>query len=320
MSVEHGIYLGKLLSNEIIVIVGPTASGKSELAQNLALEISGEIVSGDSMQIYKGLDIGTGKVVKSQQRVAHHLIDIIDPNESYSSALFQRDARCAFSEILSRGNTPILAGGTGFYIRTAIDDYNFSEGEQDNNSIREHYENYANSHSKQELWSYLQSKDPKSAHEIEINDTKRVIRALELFERGESYFENKQKLSEIKPKYNSTWIGLDVDRDILAKRISDRVDSMIEEGLVEEVKHLVELGFKDALCSPKAIGYREIVDYLNDKCSLHQAIVDIKTNTRRYAKRQRTWFRSEKRINWIDANDSDQTILLSEALRILNMV
>lgn len=289
--------------NRVIVVAGPTASGKSELAQQIAQELDGEIISADSMQIYRGMNIGTGKVMPDEMRVAHWGIDIKDPGEPFSAALFQNYARECISDIQARGKVAILCGGTGFYLRAAIDDYDFSEGEQEDNPVRRKFEELADEISKHELWEQLQAVDADSATVIEPNDTKRVIRALELHERGESYAKNKESLASIKELIPSYWLGLQVDRDILANRISDRVDAMVAAGLVDEVKGLLDEGFRDALCAPKAIGYREIVDYLDGKTTLAQAIADIKTNTRRYAKRQRTWFRAEKRINWVDFND-----------------
>ena len=304
-------------NKKVIVIVGPTASGKSDLAQSLAVKLDGEVVSADSMQIYRSMDIGTGKVLECNRAVPHHLLDILDPGESFSAAVFQNMARECFTSISERGKQPILAGGTGFYVRAAIDDYTFSEGDQDDNPVRKKFEDYASSHDKKELWELLRSKDERSANVIEVNDSKRVIRALELNERGESYFENKNKLSDIKEKVPSIWIGLSVDRDILADRISHRTDNMIECGLIDEVKALMDAGFESALTSPKAIGYKEIVSYLKGETSLERAIQDIKTNTRRYAKRQRTWFRSEGRIHWIDANNFDKTSMLEDAMQII---
>ena len=303
-------------ARRVVVIVGPTASGKSELAQRMAEHLDGEVVSADSMQIYKHLDIGTGKVTKGERRVPHYGLDIVEPNEPYSAALFQTYARNVVSDIQKRNKQPILCGGTGFYVKSVIDDYNFSDGDQENNPIREHFQQMAKNMSNFELWNELKKLDSFSADEIEVNDVKRVIRALELNARGESYAKNKAKLKEIPEFLPSVWIGLQVDPEVLAKRISDRVDKMVEDGLVDEVRGLVDAGFKSALCSPKAIGYREIIDYLDGKKSLEQAITDIKTNSRRYGKRQRTWFRSEARIHWIDANIPDFDKMLSEALRI----
>ena len=303
-------------SRRVIVIVGPTASGKSELAQRMAENLNGEVVSADSMQIYKHLNIGTGKVTKGERRVPHYGLDIIEPNQSYSAALFQDYARKAVSDIVSRRKQPILCGGTGFYVKSTIDDYNFSDGCQEDNEVRQRFQTMASTMSNHELWEELNKVDTISASEIEPNDVKRVIRALELNARGESYAENKAKLKHIQEFLPSVWIGLRVDPNILATRISDRVDKMIEDGLVEEVRGLVDAGFKSALCSPKAIGYREIVDYLDGKKSLEQAIADIKTNSRRYGKRQRTWFRSEARIHWIDANIPDFDLITKQAISI----
>ena len=301
---------------KVIVIVGPTASGKSELAQRMAEVLDGEVISADSMQIYRGLDIGTGKLKEGERRVPHFGIDILDPGLPYSAALFQDYARKCISDIESRGKQPILCGGTGFYIKSVIDDYSFSDGEQKDNPIRQQFEEMSKKMSNKELWEALREVDTKSAEVIEVNDVKRVIRALELNAREESYAENKERLQTIPELIPSIWIGLKVDPEILAKRISDRVDKMIEDGLVEEVEGLLDSGFRDALCSPKAIGYKEIIEYLDGKCTLSQAIEDIKTNSRRYGKRQRTWFRSEARIHWIEANIPNFDKIASESLRI----
>jgi tRNA dimethylallyltransferase len=306
-----------MITSKTIVIVGPTASGKSELAQRLCEKISGEVISADSMQIYKGLDIGTGKVKKEDQRVAHHLLSIIDPKEPFSAAIYQDLARKKIKEIHARGNVPMIVGGTGFYIRGVVDDYNFEEGEQKENPIREKYQNILENEGKDKLWEILLEADPKSANVIEKNDSKRVIRALELATQGKSYATNKESLKEIDQLIPTIWIGLFVDRDVLADRISDRVDNMIKDGLIDEVSNLLDSGLRDTLCSSKAIGYKEIVDYIDGKVTLDEATNKIKTNTRRYAKRQRTWFRSEKRINWIDANQLDFSSLTNKSLEII---
>lgn len=305
------------MNEKVVVIVGPTASGKSELAQRIAEEIDGEVISADSMQIYRGLDIGTGKVTASEQRVLHYGIDLIEPGESYSAALYQEYARRSIDKIKSRGKTPILCGGTGFYVRAVIDDYDFSEGNQEENPLREEIQNETSNLSNQAVWELLNDLDSTSASVIEPNDRKRVIRAIELYKRGESYAKNKDSLKNIPEKIDSVWIGLKVDREILANRISNRVDNMISSGLVEEVKSLCNVGFREALCSPKAIGYKEIIEYLDGKITLDQAVINIKTNSRRYAKRQRTWFRAEKRINWLNADILDFDSLLLQSLEII---
>ncbi len=306
-----------MITSKTIVIVGPTASGKSELAQRLCEKISGEVISADSMQIYKGLDIGTGKVKKEDQRVAHHLLSIVDPKEPFSVAIYQDLARKKIKEIHKRGNVPMIVGGTGFYIRGVVDDYNFEEGEQKENPIREKYQNILENKGKDKLWEILLEADPESANVIKKNDSKRVIRALELATQGKSYATNKESLKEIDELIPTIWIGLFVDRNVLADRISDRVDDMIKDGLIDEVSNLLDSGLRDTLCSSKAIGYKEIVDYIDGKMTLDEATNKIKTNTRRYAKRQRTWFRSEKRINWIDANQLDFSSLTNKSLEII---
>lgn len=303
-------------SRKVIVIVGATASGKSELAQRMAEKLDGEVISADSMQIYRGLNIGTGKLKEGERRVPHFGLDIIEPNSPFSVAMFQTYARNCINDIESRNKQPILCGGTGFYVKSVIDDYNFSGGNQTDNPIRQHFQKMSENLSNDALWRKLEEVDETSAHQIEVNDVKRVIRALELNSRGESYAENRSNLKNICELIPSVWIGLKVDADVLATRISNRVDSMIEDGLVGEVRHLLDLGFRDALCSPKAIGYREIIDYLDGKITLDQAIFDIKTNSRRYGKRQRTWFRSEARIHWIEANIPNFDRIASEAIRI----
>lgn len=301
-------------TNKVIVIAGPTASGKSELAQRIAEAINGEIISADSMQIYRKMNIGTGKVMPEEMRVPHYGIDIKDPGSSFSASAFQEFAREKIEDIWSRDKCAILAGGTGFYLRAAVDDYQFFDGSEDDNPVREKIMDETSDLNSQDLWQKLYELDPESANVIEPNDRKRVIRALEIHARGGSYAQNKENLANIGEAYPSIWIGLKVDRDVLAKRISDRVDSMVKNGLVDEVKGLIDEGFRDALCAPKAIGYREIVDYLDGKITLEQAIRDIKTNSRRYAKRQRTWFRAEDRMHWIDADDANFDRITKEAL------
>ena len=307
----------KNFGNKIIVVVGPTSSGKSDLAQEIALRINGEILNADSMQIYKYMDIGTGKVLPNDRKVPHYGLDLLDPCLPYSAAAFQEYGRDIINHIKNQNKIPIISGGTGFYIRAVVDDYNFAEGDNIDNTIREKYELFLNQNGKDAIYNLLISKDQKSAQVIEKNDTKRVIRALELNERGDTHYENYRSLSTIEPFYDAIWIGMKVDTSELNSRIAKRVDNMIESGLVDEVTHLIDLGFEKSICSAKAIGYREIIDYLNNKITLDDAVQKIKTNTRRYAKRQRTWFRKESRINWINANSSNKNSILDEALSLI---
>ena len=300
----------------VICIVGPTASGKSELAQRLAVALDGEIVSADSMQIYRGMDIGTGKVPPSERRVPHFGLDLVDPGTPYSAALFQPYARACFADIRSRGHVPFLVGGTGLYVRAAVDDYRFPEGEQVDNPVREHYTRIAEEQGSDALWRLLEQRDPASADVIHPHNVRRVVRAFELLEEGKSYAAQKEALQHIAPYEQALFIGLAVDADLLRARIDRRVDAMVEEGLVDEVTTLLQEGFREGLTAGQAIGYKEIVAALDGQCTLAEAIDAIKLATRRYAKRQRTWFRKDTRIRWIDAN-GDEDAMTAAALDVL---
>lgn len=301
----------------VVCIVGPTASGKSELAQCVAERIGGEIVSADSMQIYRGMDIGTGKVTPDEQRVPHWGLDLVDPGEAYSAALFQSYARDAFAEIHNRGNVPILCGGTGLYIRSAIDDFQFPAGEQVDNPIRAQYTAYAEEHGADALWDLLNERDPESAAYIHPNNVRRVVRAFELMAEGSSYAVQKENLAHIPQSIPAVFFGLSVTPSVLAERIDSRVDSMFREGLVEEVQSLLDAGFRSGITAPQAIGYKEIVSALDGECSMDEACESIKTATRRYAKRQRTWFKKDLRIDWLEADDYDASILSDEVCKKL---
>ncbi|MBE6472002.1 MAG: tRNA (adenosine(37)-N6)-dimethylallyltransferase MiaA [Coriobacteriaceae bacterium] len=301
----------------VICVVGPTASGKSSLAQAIAERIDGEVVSADSMQIYRGMDIGTGKVPSEERVVAHHGLDLVEPGEPFSAALFQEYARTCFDDIDGRGKRSVLCGGTGFYVRAAIDDYEFPKGEQVDNPIRERYLAVAEQEGAHALWLMLEEVDPESAGIIPENDVKRVVRAFELLDEGESYAEQKRKLATIPQLLPACFIGLSVDPNVLRARIDERVDEMVRSGLVEEVESLLAAGFREGVTAPQAIGYKEIVKALDGEVTLAEAVDEIKVATHRYAKRQRTWFRKDKRIRWIDANSGHSEELLVDALAII---
>ncbi|WP_165246826.1 tRNA (adenosine(37)-N6)-dimethylallyltransferase MiaA [Adlercreutzia sp. ZJ141] len=305
------------LTTPVICVVGPTASGKTDLAQAIAQHIDGEVVSADSMQIYRGMDIGTGKIPEVDRVVAHHGFDIADPGEPFSAALFQTYARERFVDISSRGKRVVLCGGTGFYVRATIDGYEFPKGEQQNNPTRECWMEFARKYGAHALWEQLCERDEESARIIAPNDVKRVVRAFELLDEGLTYAQQKTRLASIPQVVPATFIGLAVTPDILRTRIDARVDTMVERGLVEEVTCLLKNGFRDGITSPQAIGYKEIVDALDGRITLEEAIISIKTATRRYAKRQRTWFRKDSRIRWINADDGFTDALLTEALHIV---
>ena len=300
--------------SSVIAVVGPTASGKTDLAQRIALELDGEVVSADSMQVYRGMDIGTGKLPVCERLVPHHGFDLVDPGESFSAALFQSFARACFAEISARGKRPVLCGGTGFYVRAAIDGYEFPEGEQVGNPVRDRFNAIAESEGALGLWELLRERDPSSAEIIPPRDVKRVVRAFELLEAGTSYADQKQRLATIPQIVPAILLGLSVEPARLRDRIDARVDAMFDRGLVDEVQGLLNAGFRDGITAPQAIGYKEVVAALDGSITLEEARDRIKIATHRYAKRQRTWFRKDKRIIWLDADDGDLSAMTERAL------
>ena len=289
------------LTQPVIAIVGPTASGKSDLAQKVALELNGEIISADSMQVYRGMDIGTAKVAPQEALVTHHMIDILDPGDSFSAQQFQLRARMIIQSLLSQKKVPILCGGTGLYIQSVLEDMKFPKGELQSSS-RIKYEKLYKEIGDDALWRTLQEKDPTSAQLIHPHNVRRVIRALEMADEGISYAEQSKNLKQLPEVFSSLRFGLAVDPEILRQKIDARVDAMLKNGLLDEVKALLRCGFKNALTSKEAIGYKELVSYLDGVCTYEQAVEQIKLATKRYAKRQRSWFRRDKRIVWLDTN------------------
>lgn len=302
----------------VVCIVGPTASGKTDVAQLVAKAIDGEVVSADSMQVYTGMDIGTGKLPVEQRIVAHHGFDLVDPGEPFSAALFQDYARSCFRDIDTRGKRSVLAGGTGFYVRAAIDAYEFPEGEQVGNPVRDRWNAFAQQQGNEALWNELRAVDEKSAAVIPPADVKRVVRAFELLAEGKSYADQKEKLAHIQQLVPAVFFGLAVNPDILRNRIRARVDRMVDAGLVDEVRGLLQFGFRDGVTAPSAIGYKEVVSALDGDISLDEAIESIKVATCRYAKRQRTWFRKDSRIQWLCADSGDTESLAAEVLAALD--
>lgn len=305
------------LAHPLICIVGPTASGKSALAQALAEQFAGEIVSADSMQVYRGMDIGTGKVPPEQRTVPYHCLDLVDPGTPYSVALYQRDARRAVTEVHGRSRRPIICGGTGLYVRGVIDGYEYPRGEQTANPLREKFERMHNELGDEGLWDYLRSIDTASAALIHPHNARRVIRALELADAGESYAQQVENLKSIPQVIPATQIALRITPSKLNERIDARVDDMREAGLMGEVEGLMAAGFREALTAPQAIGYKEIVAALEGRCTLDEAFDQVKTATHRYAKRQRSWFNHDSRVQWIDADSSDISALAERALDIV---
>lgn len=282
---------------KVIAIVGPTAVGKTSLSIDLAKRFDGEIISGDSMQVYRGLDIGTAKVTLEEQAgVLHHLIDVRDIDQSYSAADFQQAAREVIQEITDRGKVPIVVGGTGLYIQSLLWDYKLgSEGERTDESLREKYEAIAEVEGNEALWKLLQAKDPLAAEKIHYNNRKKMIRALEVFElTGHSILEPKEQPKEL---YDSFLIGLNTERTHLYRRINERVDLMVEQGVLEEARQLAKTPEVQAA---QGIGYKEFFPYFSGECSLDSAIEEVKLHSRRYAKRQLTWFRNRMSVHWYD--------------------
>jgi tRNA dimethylallyltransferase len=285
----------------LLAIVGPTAIGKTETSITVAKYVAGEIISADSMQIYKYMDIGTAKPSAAERHaIAHHLIDIIYPDEEYSVADYKFDAQKSIKDILYRGHQPILTGGTGLYVKSVIDNYYFPDVKV-NMELRKRLSSLAYKYGNSILYNRLQEVDPVSATKINIRDTKRIIRALEVYELTKkpiSYFEKLTKEQE--PEYRLRIYGLNMERQKLYDRINQRVDNMIEKGLVDEVQKLLSMGYNEKLNSMRGLGYKQIVEYINGKVELNDAIENVKRETRRFAKRQLTWFRKDKRIKWID--------------------
>lgn len=304
-------------SQAAIVVVGPTASGKSELAQCIAERIGGAVLSADSMQVYRGMNIGTGKVTIEERRVPHFGLDLVDPGEPYSASLFQEYGRQVKRDLDDKDMPCVVCGGTGFYIRALIDDYRFPEGEQVGNTTRDKYAALLNEIGPEALWQRLHDIDPHSAALLHHNDTKRVIRAFELIAEGTSYAKQHEGLSSIAQLLPAVFIGLDVTPAILNERIDARVDAMVDQGLVDEVSGLLNKGFRSGITAQQAIGYKEMVDYLDGRLSLDDALDRIKTATHRYAKRQRTWFRRDKRIQWLDADSSETQRMLEKSLQLI---
>lgn len=282
---------------KVIAIVGPTAVGKASLSIELAKQFNGEIISGDSMQVYRGLDIGTAKVTAEEMEgIPHHLIDVRDVDKSYSAADFQKAARKAIQEISDRGKLPIIVGGTGLYIQSLLWDYKLgNEGELEDDSLRAKYEAFAEENGNLALWEKLQLTDPLAAEKIHCNNRKKMIRALEVFElTGHSILEPKEQPKEL---YDSFLIGLNTDRSILYQRINQRVDLMVEQGLLAEAKNLAK---NPTVQAGQGIGYKEFFPYLSGGSSLEAALEEVKLHSRRYAKRQLTWFRNRMSVRWYD--------------------
>lgn len=292
------------MSKPLIIIAGPTACGKTDISIKLAKELNGEIISADSMQVYKFMDIGTAKASYDEmQGIRHYLIDELYPDEEFNVMIFQQKAKEYIKEIYSKGKLPIVAGGTGFYINALVNDNNFMETCNDN-SIREKLYADAEEKGNEYIYSILREVDPEYAASVHPNNVKRVARALEFYyltgkKLSEHNAEEKDRLSP----YNVSFIIINMDREKLYERIDKRVDIMIENGLTDEVRRLLDMGYSPELVSMQGLGYKEIVPYIKGETTLDEAVYELKKRTRHFAKRQLTWFKRQTNGFWVDVTD-----------------
>lgn len=302
------------MKQKMIILTGPTAVGKTELSIALAHRLGGSIISADSMQIYKYMDIGTAKI-KSEEMggISHYLVDELLPSEEFHVVRFQQMAKQALEEIYAQNRIPIVVGGTGFYIQALLYDIDFA-GTGEESSIRKNLERIAKEEGAEVLHARLQEVDPESAKIIHPNNVKRTIRALEFYEETKTPISahNEEQRQKESP-YDFRYFVLTHDRGILYERIEQRVDQMLQEGLVEEVRHLKDMGYTRDMVSMQGLGYKEILSYLDGEISLDQAVSILKRDTRHFAKRQLTWFRRERDVIWLDKREYPTTdVLLSK--------
>lgn len=295
------------MNNKILVIVGPTAVGKTYVSIELAKKFNTEIISADSMQVYKYMDIGTAKVTEEEAcGIKHHMLDLVYPNEEFSVSEFQKIAEKHIDNLIDNDKLPIVIGGSGLYVNSLLYDLDFGKVKSDE-KVKKYYTDFYNEHGTEKLHELLVNVDSEAAAKIHKNNVKRVIRALEVCHiTGKKFSEMNTDIRKPSEKYNCIIIGLEMDRDILYQRINKRVDIMVENGLIEEVKSLLDKGYDRNLVSLQGIGYKEIIDYLEEKTTKQDAIDILKTNTRRFAKRQFTWFKADSNIKWFDLTNLDK--------------
>lgn len=299
--------------DNIICIAGPTASGKTSLAVALAKELNGEVVSCDSMQVYKHFNIGTAKPTKEEmQGIPHHMLDVAKPDEDFSVSRYCEMAAPIVDDIISRGKTAIIVGGTGLYMDSLIRGNSFAP--YPSTGMREKLEAQADAEGMEAMLALLQSIDPDTAARLHLSDRKRIIRALEVYyETGETMTAHNIKTQQIPPRFQPVWLGLeDADRADLYARIDRRVDQMLDDGLIDEIQSLLEMGIPAKCTAMQAIGYKEFIAALNGHCSIEDAAIQVKQASRRYAKRQLTWFRRNEAMVWLrrDKGENNQKILM----------
>lgn len=292
------------MKKKVVSIVGPTAVGKTALGIAAAKKFQGEIISGDSTQIYIGMDIGTAKVTQEEtEGIPHHMIDIIRPDQPFSVADFQEHVKYHIEAVHERGNLPIIVGGSGLYIQSVLFDYHFSDQRRDEELTNQLFQQIE-AEGTEKLYERLKQVDPEQAGKVHPNNHRRLVRALEVYELTGLTMSDYQKEQQAESPYDPFIIGLDMERAILYDRINRRVDQMIEAGLIDEVQALNEKGYKDCQ-SMHAIGYKEIVAYLENRLSQTDAIAAVKQNSRKYAKRQLTWFRNKLDVNWYQLTEKE---------------
>lgn len=309
-----------MMKRPLVILTGPTAAGKTALSLALAEKTGGEIISADSMQVYRGMDIGSAKLPEKDRRgIPHHLLDVRDPSESFDVTEFVRLAKEAAEDVYSRGKLPILVGGTGFYLQAFLKGIDFSEGDPDN-SLREELNALAEREGREAVYAILQAEDPEAAETLHPNNLKRVIRAIE-YRRltGRSISEANREQQGTESPYHFAYFVLTLPREELYARIDRRVDEMFAGGLVEEVMKLREKGLDRGSTALQAIGYKEVIDALDGRCTMEEARAAVKLGTRHYAKRQLTWFRREKDVIWLDKGRyGNEEEILEDILRILH--
>lgn len=308
------------MKKPLIVLTGPTAVGKTKLSIALAKAVGGEIISADSMQVYKSMDIGSAKIrPEEMDGIPHYLVDVLEPSEEFHIVRFQQMAKEAMEKIYANGHIPILVGGTGFYIQAIVKDIDFTKNEE-NTEIRAKWEQFAKDHGAEALHEELGKVDPKSAETIPAGNVKRVVRALEFYElSGSPISEHNEEQKAKESPYQFAYFVLNDHRELLYERIEKRIDEMLEEGLIDEVKGLKERGFTKDMVSMQGLGYKEILDYLDGNLTLEEAVYILKRDTRHFAKRQLTWFRREPEVSWIHKYEYgyDDTKILNAMTDIL---
>lgn len=298
----------------IVVIVGPTASGKTELSIELAKRIDGEIISGDSMQVYKHMDIGTAKVTPEEMNgVPHHLIDILNPDEAFSAFAFKNLAEALINDITSRGKIPIIAGGTGLYIQSLIYNYELEDETitPDEEIIVKKKMKEIEQLDNQQLHDYLAQFDAMSAENIHKNNRQRVLRAIEYYFKTKKLLSNRKKVQQFTENYDTLLIGIEMSRKTLYSRINKRVDIMLDHGLFKEVQQLVEQGYESCQ-SMQAIGYKELIPVINGQMIYEDAVNELKQHSRQYAKRQMTWFKNKMSVHWLNKENMSLQMMLDE--------